>query len=110
MNIPPHIKAIFQEYLGKRDLAVADLQVYLRSTAGIGDHENIGESIKNKILEIDKYDSLLNTIMNMYPNIGGEPQKEEEEEPKQPQQTSGAKTDLYEDGRIIGSFKKSQNS
>jgi hypothetical protein len=28
----------------------------------VGDHENIGESIKKKLEEVDKYDSLASTI------------------------------------------------
>jgi len=107
-NLPPHIAAIFKEYLGQRDLAVANLQVYLKSMTGIGEHENIGQSIKNIITEIDKYDSLLKTIMDMYPQSEEEAKKEEtvEGSTPSPMPAVGKKTDLYEDGVELGSFKK----
>lgn len=126
MNIPPHIEAIFQEFLGKRDLAVADLQIYFSNSAGIGDHENIGDAIKKKLEEVDKYDSLLKTIMDMYPSLRrAAEQAQAEVQKKQAEQNPaaapnpehnliqpeiGEKTDLYEDGRHLGSFKKPQNS
>ena len=113
-TVPPHIDAIFKEYIGSRNIAIADLQVYIRAPVGVGEHSDIGDMVKQKLQEIDKFDSMLQTIMNLYPALN-EPEDGEEDqgagssqsEPNQP--SRGEKTDLYEDGKILSKFK-TQNS
>ena len=68
-NVPPHIDAIFKEYIGSRNIAIADLQVYIRAPVGVGEHSDIGDMVKQKLQEIDKFDSMLQTIMNLYPAL-----------------------------------------
>ena len=57
-----YVTAIYNQFAGLRDEALADLQTLLNNPVGVGDHENIGESIKKKLEEVDKYDSLASTI------------------------------------------------
>lgn len=57
-----YITAIYNQWAGKREQAIADLTVYLENPVAIGEHADIGEEIKNKIAEVDKYDSLIDTI------------------------------------------------
>lgn len=66
-----YIKAIFNEFFAKKEQAVADLEVYLENPVGVGEHSNIAEEIKLKIQEIDKYDSLVETIKSHFMS-GGE--------------------------------------
>ena len=74
----------------------------------MGEHSDIGEEVKRKLEAIDKYDSILQTIMNLYPQIDD---SENEEEQGQNSQATGEPTDLYEDGRLVSKFKsKNQNS
>ena len=118
--IPPHIDAIFNEYLGKRNLAIADLQLFLHSPVGVGDHQNFGSSVKSKIEEIEKFDSLVKITIELYPEVNrvskptppppaevNKPSAVDERttpEEHWPQATS-SKTDLYKDGESLGSFK-----
>tara|TARA_R100000152_G_C6624653_1_gene74222 strand:- start:130 stop:504 length:375 start_codon:yes stop_codon:yes gene_type:complete len=108
-NVPPHIDAIFREYIGSRNLAIADMQVYLRVPVGVGEHSNIGDEIKKKLELIDHYDSLLQTIMGLYPDLTDSAEKTEQTNPAPPTKEVGQPTDLYEDGKLIGKFKD-QNS
>ena len=57
-----YITAIYNQWAGKREQAIADLTVYLENPVAVGEHPDIGEEIKGKIKEIDKYDSLVDTI------------------------------------------------
>jgi len=60
-----YIQAIFNQFVGLREQALADLTVLLQHTMGVGDHINIGENIKSKIEQVEKYDSLV-TCMDKY--------------------------------------------
>lgn len=57
-----YIQAIFNQYVGLREQALADLTVLLQHSVGIGDHVNLGEDVKAKIVEIEKYDSLVSCM------------------------------------------------
>ena len=48
-----YIQGIFNEYMGRRDQARADLEVYLNNQVAIGDHPDIATEIKRKIEEIE---------------------------------------------------------
>lgn len=57
-----HISGILSQYVGKRDELIADLSVYLDSPVGVGEHGDIGSVIREKLIEIDKTDSIIDTI------------------------------------------------
>ena len=61
-----HIKAILKKLEGQRDLAKADLEVYLTNPAGIGEHPGIGHEIEVLIDKIDSLDSKIDTINKYY--------------------------------------------
>ena len=61
-----YIQGIFNEYMGRRDQARADLKVYLTNPVAIGEHPNIAEEIKGKIAEIEKYDSLVDQMKKLF--------------------------------------------
>ena len=64
-----YIQAIFNQHMGARDQARADLETYLSNSVGVGEHSDLGEEIKKKIQEIDKYSSLVSTMQSLF---GGE--------------------------------------
>lgn len=61
-----YIQSIFNQYMGLRDQSRADLEIYLTNPIGVGDHSDIGEEIKKKISEIDKYDSKIETMKRLF--------------------------------------------
>jgi hypothetical protein len=61
-----YIQAIFNQYMGARDQARADLETYLSNSVGVGEHSDLGEEIKKKIQEIDKYSSLIATMQSLF--------------------------------------------
>jgi hypothetical protein len=63
------IKGVYYEFCGKRMQAIADLEVLLQQTVGVGDHTNICEDIKKKYEEIDKYNSLLDTMNEQHHDV-----------------------------------------
>lgn len=54
-----YIQAIYNQFAGAREEALADLTVYLQNPVGVGEHPNIGEEIKNLVKRVDEYDSLV---------------------------------------------------
>ena len=45
MNKEQLIQGIYNEYMGKRDQTMAELQVYLDSPAGVGEHGGISDVV-----------------------------------------------------------------
>lgn len=61
-----HITGLITKYTGLRDIAIADLSVYLENAVGVGEHANIGEEIEKKIKEIDECDDMIETIQKYF--------------------------------------------
>ena len=61
-----YIQGIFNEMAGRRDQAVADLNVFLDSPAGVGEHGGIASEIKSKIEELEKYDSMIGVMQKYF--------------------------------------------
>ena len=61
-----YIQSIFNQYMGLRDQARADLETYLSNSVGVGERSDLGEEIKKKIQEIDKYSSLVSTMQSLF--------------------------------------------
>ena len=61
-----YLQSSYNYYLSERDKHILDLEVYLSNPAGIGEHANIGEEIRKKIEEIDRYDSVISTLIARY--------------------------------------------
>lgn len=74
------IKGVYYEWAGKRLQAIADLQVLVEKTVGVGDHADISEDIKKKYEEIDKYNSLLDTLNEQHGDVvNTEPENSKED-------------------------------
>ncbi len=61
-----HITGLITKYTGLRDIAIADLSVYLDNAVGVGEHANIGEEIEKKIKTIDECDDMIETIQKYF--------------------------------------------
>jgi hypothetical protein len=84
------IKGVYYEFCGKRMQAIADLEVLLQQTVGVGDHTNICEDIKTKYQEIDKYNSLLDTMNEQHHDITmGETDQRKVSEPENVEKDCG---------------------
>lgn len=57
-----YLQSIFNQYVGQREQALADLSMLLQHGVGVGDHANVGETIKSKIEEAERYDSLVGAM------------------------------------------------
>lgn len=63
-----HINGILNQYIGRKDEVIADLSVYLERPVGVGEHSDIGQEIRKKIKEVDRLDSLIETITKYFGN------------------------------------------
>ena len=61
-----YIQGIYNEYAGLLDQKLADLHILLRNPVGVGEHGSISDEIKTKIVEIDRYQSLVNTLKVLF--------------------------------------------
>ena len=72
-----HISGILSQYIGRKDEIIADLSVYLERPVGVGEHSDIGQEIRTKIEEIDRLDSLIETIQKYFANDNTTSEKSE---------------------------------
>jgi|TARA_R110002020_G_scaffold368656_1_gene580460 hypothetical protein len=56
------VKGIYSEYVGKRSQVLAEIEVYLNSPVGVGEHSKISVEIKNRLEELAQVDDVVNTI------------------------------------------------
>ena len=57
-----YLQSIFNQYVGLREQSLADLSMLLQHGVGVGDHADVGATIKQKIEEAEKYDSLVSAM------------------------------------------------
>ena len=61
-----YLQSTYNYYIGERDKHVLDLEVYLSNPVAIGEHSDIGEEIRKKVELVDKYDSIISTLIGRY--------------------------------------------
>tara|TARA_Y100000361_G_scaffold53510_1_gene46742 strand:- start:3495 stop:3743 length:249 start_codon:yes stop_codon:yes gene_type:complete len=61
-----YLQSSYNYYIAERDKHVLDLEVYLSNPVAIGEHSDIAEEIRKKIELIDKYDSIVSTLITRY--------------------------------------------
>ena len=61
-----YLQSSYNYYIAERDKHVLDLEVYLSNPVAIGEHSDIAEAIRKKIELIDKYDSIVSTLITRY--------------------------------------------
>ena len=57
------LSALKSYYVGHINKHIANVEIYLSRSSGIGEHSDIVESIDKEIEQIDKYDSRLSMIL-----------------------------------------------
>ena len=71
-----YLQSTYNHFIAERDKHVLDLEVYLSNQVAIGEHSNIGDEIKNKIELIDKYDSIVSTLITRFGDQMVEPEEQ----------------------------------
>tara|TARA_Y100000004_G_scaffold34355_1_gene36715 strand:- start:406 stop:663 length:258 start_codon:yes stop_codon:yes gene_type:complete len=61
-----YLQSTYNHFIAERDKHVLDLEVYLSNQVAVGEHPNIGDEIKSKIELIDKYDSIVSTLITRF--------------------------------------------
>jgi hypothetical protein len=61
-----YLQSSYNHYIAERDKHILDLEVYLSNPVAVGEHPHIGEEIRKKIEEVDKYDSIVSTLISRY--------------------------------------------
>ena len=61
-----YLQSSYNHYIAERDKHILDLEVYLSNPVAVGEHSNIGEEIRKKIEEVDRYDSIISTLISRY--------------------------------------------
>ena len=61
-----YLQSTYNHFIAERDKHVLDLEVYLSNQVAIGEHPNICDEIKNKIELIDKYYSIVSTLITRF--------------------------------------------
>lgn len=56
------VKGIYSEYMGRRTQVLAEIEVYLNSPVGIGEHSKISTELKNRLEELATLDGVVGTI------------------------------------------------
>ena len=61
-----YITGILNKYIGLRDIAIADLSVYIENPVGVGEHSNIGDEIEKKLKEVADCNEMIETITKYF--------------------------------------------
>lgn len=130
-TIPPYTEALFHEIFGKRSAKIADFKI--TSIKGSQNLEETSIRLQSILADLASLENQLEILVGMYPSLRAsfpkvdspEPAAPPEEpnpkpsdnvtrppfakEPPQaldPKEIEGKETPLYEDGKVISSFKK----
>jgi hypothetical protein len=68
MNKEQLIQGLYNEYLGLRDQALAELSVYLENPVGVGEHGNIAEIVKEKLERVSCLNGTAQTMRELFMN------------------------------------------
>ena len=60
------LAALKSYYVGNINKHIANVEIYLRTSVGIGEHSDIVESIDKEMEQIDKYDAKLSMILKYF--------------------------------------------
>ncbi len=56
------VKGIYSEYMGRRTQVLAEIEVYLNSPVGVGEHSKISTEVKTRLEELAALDDVVETI------------------------------------------------
>lgn len=75
-----YITGILNKYVGLRDIAIADLSVYIENPVGVGEHSDIGDEIEKKLKAINEYNDVIETVTKYFSTNNSEQETTTEEE------------------------------
>ena len=76
------LNALKSFYVGNINRHIANVEVYLRMTVGIGEHSDIQETIDKEIEKIAQFDDRLAMVMKYFERIQEDDKKEEKPKSK----------------------------
>ena len=76
------LNALKSFYVGNINRHIANVEVYLRMTVGIGEHSDIQETIDKEIEKIAKFDDRLAMVMKYFERKQEDEKKEEKPKSK----------------------------
>ncbi len=74
--------ALKSYYVGNINKHIANVEIYLRTSVGIGEHSDIQGSIDKELEAIDKYDARLSMILKYFERKTEEKSDKEEKKSK----------------------------
>lgn len=75
-----YITGILNKYVGLRDIAIADLSVYVENPVGIGEHSDIGDEIEKKLKAINEYNDVIETVTKYFSTSNSNSEETTDEE------------------------------
>ena len=60
------LKGLYYEYLGLRQQTLAELNVLLENPVGVGDHAVQAKDVGEKIIEVERLNSLIDTLLEEF--------------------------------------------
>jgi hypothetical protein len=120
-TIPDHAYGLYLEFVGKRNVSIADLRVYTKVPVGVGGHSDIGDEMKKKLKEISEHHSMVSLLESIFPGVeNGKPEpkppprtKEEHAPPSEPtpdQSGDLGGRELSGNVEVVANFKEDKNS
>ena len=74
------LNALKSYYVGNINRHIANVEVYLRTTVGIGEHSDIQETIDKEIEKIAQFDDRLGMVMKYFEKRESSDEKKEKKE------------------------------
>ena len=76
------LSALKSYYVGHINKHIANVEIYLSRSTGIGEHSDIIEAMDKEVAEIGKYDDRLSMVMKYLERRQPNAETEEEKKPK----------------------------
>ena len=116
-GVPPHISAIHLNLIGSRNMLVSDFKV---ASTGVGGGIGFSESLKSLLEDIANLEAQISVLRQIHPEL--ESNSDENLNSKKVEQAlesaknakdlkiEGQDTSLYQDAKVISSFRSNKNS
>ena len=60
------VKGIYSEYVGRRTQVLAEIEVYLNSPVGVGEHSKLSTEIKNRLEDLSALEGVVETMEKQF--------------------------------------------
>lgn len=72
------LRALEAKYTAQMEEALAVIDLYLNKSVGVGDHENITETLDKHVAVLESANSKLRTLQQLFANQGAEQVQQQE--------------------------------